>query len=217
MTLTLRMEGEAGIGVRAGKAINRFKVEKHFRWWMDEAGIFHCQRNAEAIASEACLDGFYVIRTSLPAQTLDRAGTVTAYKRLSRVERAFRRLRTVDLKVRPVFHRTEVRVRAHVFLCMLALHVEWHMRRRLAPVLFEDDDRGAAKARRGSPVEPAEVSGVAEAKADTKRTADGLPVHSLPVHSLPVHSLRTLLADLGPLTLNDASLGSTGQPVPDRL
>ncbi len=81
------------------------------------------------------------------------------------------------------------------------------MRRRLAPVLFEDDDRGAAKARRGSPVEPAEVSGVAEAKADTKRTADGLPVHSL----------RTLLADLGPLTLNDASLGSAGQPVPDRL
>ena len=114
-----RLKGTARIGVRVGKVINTFKVAKHFRWWLDAAGVFHHQRNADSITDEACLDGFDVIRTRSPRPDPDGAATVTAYKQLNRVECAFRSLKTVDLKVRPVFHRTEVR--AHGFLCMLAM------------------------------------------------------------------------------------------------
>ena len=132
------------------------------------------------------------MRTSLPAAELDAQGTVRAYKRLSAVERAFRSLKTVDLKVRPVFHYTEGRVRAHILLCMLAYHVEWHMRGWLEPLLFDDEDPDAAEAARASPVAPAQVSESAQRKARSQRTAAGLPVHSF----------RTLLADLATVAKN---------------
>ena len=150
------------------------------------------ERLLEPIAREAALDGLYIVRTSLTAAELDAEGTVRAYKRLSAVERAFRSLKTVDLKVRPIFHHAANRVRAHVFLCMLAYYVEWHMRQRLKPLLFDDDDAAAAEAARPSIVAPAEVSASAKNKARRKRTADGLPVHSF----------RTLLGDLATVAKN---------------
>ena len=155
-------------------------------------GFVRLSAKAESIAAEAALDGLYVVRTSLPAGELDAEGAVRAYKRLSAVERAFRSLKTVDLKVRPVFHRTADRVRAHVFLCMLAYYVEWHMRARLKPLLFDDHDPAAAEAARTSIVAPAQVSEAAKAKARGKRTANGLPVHSF----------RTLLGDLATIARN---------------
>ena len=133
-----------------------------------------------------------MVRTSVPETELDAHATVRTYKRLSTVERAFRSLKSVDLKVRPVFHRTPERVRAHVLLCMLAYYVEWHMRQRLAPMLFDDEDREAADTARPSIVAPAQVSESAQAKARTKRTAEGDPVHSF----------RNLLAHLATVTRN---------------
>ncbi len=187
-----RLEGRDRIGERVGKVIGRYKMAKHFTWSIDEQGRFHYRRNVESIASEAALDGLYVVRTSLPADKLDASDTVRAYKRLSAVEQAFRSLKTVDLKVRPVFHRNADRVRAHVLLCMLAYHVEWHMRQRLRPMLFDDEDRGGAEAGRVSAVASARKSAPARAKASTGRTAEGDPVHSF----------RTLLADLATVTRN---------------
>ena len=187
-----RLSGESKIGARVGKVIGRYKMAKHFEWSIDEKEGFTYRRNASSIAAEAALDGLYVVRTSVPEATLDAPGTVRAYKRLSTVERAFRSLKTVDLKVRPVFHRSAERVRAHVLLCMLAYYVEWHMRQRLSPMLFDDEDREAAEAARTSIVAPAQVSDTAQAKARTKRTAEGDPVQSF----------RTLLADLATVTRN---------------
>ena len=187
-----RLSGESQIGARVGKVIGRYKMAKHFEWSIDQKGLFTYRRNASSIAAEAALDGLYVIRTSVPESELDAPGTVRAYKRLSTVERAFRSLKTVDLKVRPVFHRTAERVRAHVLVCMLAYYVQWHMRQRLKPMLFDDEDPGAAEAARPSIVAPARVSDGAQAKARTKRTADGDPVHSL----------RSLLNDLATVTRN---------------
>ncbi len=151
-------------------------------------------------AAEARLDGIYVIRTSLDAASLGAEAAMEAYKGLAGVERAFRNAKS-DLRIRPVHVYSEDHVRAHVFMCMLALHVEWHMRRRLAPMLFEDDDREGARAQRSSPVEKAEVSESAKAKADTKRTPDGLPVHSF----------RTLLDDLSGMALNQLRLPGHGE------
>ncbi len=156
------MPGAGKIGERVGKVIGKYKMAKHFTWSIDDDGVFTYGRDEAAIAAEARL--LYVIR--LPQSELDGPGTVRAYKRLSSVERAFRSLKTVDLKVRPVYHRTEPR--AHVFLCMLAYYVEWHMRQRLKPMLFDDED--AEGARRSSVVAPAEVSASARAKTATKRT-----------------------------------------------
>src|SRR6202044_23183 len=130
----------------------------------------------DAIAHEARLDGVYVVRTSLPAAALDADETVQAYKDLAQVERAFRCLKTVDLDIRPIRHWVEERVRAHVFLCMLAYHVEWHLRRALAPLLFHDTDIAAARAGRASPVAKAEPSPTALAKKATKRNKAGQPV-----------------------------------------
>ena len=186
-----RLTGEDRIGERVGRNIGKYKMAKHFEWSIDDNGFFGYRRNAESVAAEAALDGLYVIRTSLPEAELDAADTVRAYKRLSTVERAFRSLKTVDLKVRPVFHRTAERVRAHVLLCMLAYYVEWHMRQRLAPLLF-DDENPAAAAGRASVVAPARVSESAKNKARRKRSDDGWPVHSF----------RTLLGDLATLTKN---------------
>ncbi len=189
---TRRLKEREKIGERVGKVIGKYKMAKHITWAIDDDGVFTYERDDASIAAEAKLDGLYVIRTSLPASALDGPGTVRAYKRLSSVERAFRSLKTVDLKVRPVYHRTEPRVRAHVLLCMLAYYVEWHMRQKLKPMLFDDEDPEDAEARRPSVVAPATVSLSAQAKAAAKRTSDGDPVHSL----------HTLIDDLATITRN---------------
>ena len=187
-----RLKDAEKIGERVGKVIGKYKMAKHLEWSIDAQGFFAYRRDAQSIAAQAALDGLYVIRTSLAQDEMNAADTVRAYKRLSTVERAFRSLKSVDLKVRPVFHRTAARVRAHVLVCMLAYYVEWHMRRRLAPLLFDDEDRAGAEAARTSVVAPARVSASARRKARRKRTDDGRPVHSL----------RTLLGDLATIAKN---------------
>jgi hypothetical protein len=185
------LRGADKIGLAVGALLGRRKVAKHFQITItDDALSF--TRNHAAIATEAALDGFYVLRTNVPADALNTADTVRAYKSLAGVERAFRSLKTVDLDIRPIFHWVSPRVRAHVFLCMLAYHLEWHMRQALAPILFDDHDRAAGEALRPSPVAKARPSPAAKRKAKTKRTDDGMPVHSF----------RTLLADLATLTRN---------------
>jgi transposase len=179
------LRGEAEIALKVGAIINRHKMAKHFELDVGEASFaFH--RNADAIAAEAALDGIYVVRTNLAQRVLDDAATVGAYKSLAKVERAFRSLKTVDIHLRPIFHWTAPRVRAHVLLCMLAYHVEHHMRARLAPMLYDETDHEAAAAMRTSIVAKAERSQAAIRKQTTGRTDDGLPVHSF----------QTLLADL---------------------
>ncbi len=198
------LHGTGEICLAVGAVINRRKVAKHFEITITDAD-FHFQRKPAAIEAEAALDGIYVLRTSLPTEKLDGDQAVLAYKNLARVERAFRSLKTVDIEVRPIHHWISPRVRAHVFLCMLAYHLEWHMRRALAPILFDDHRPEAAEAERASPVAKAKVSPVAKAKvspaarrkAAAKKTDDGLPVHSF----------RSLLADLACLTRNTVSYG----------
>jgi hypothetical protein len=171
------LRGEAEIALKVGAVINRHKVAKHFELSIGEASLsFH--RKTEAIAAEAALDGIYVVRTNLPKKLLDDAATVGAYKSLARVERAFRALKTVDIHLRPIFHWTTPRVRAHVLLCMLAYHVEHHMRARLAPMLYDETDHEAAAAMRASIVAKAGRSEAARRKQTTGLTDDGLPVHS---------------------------------------
>jgi hypothetical protein len=185
------LRGQAEIGLAVGAVLNKHKMAKHFT--LDIADThFGFARNIEQIAAEAALDGIYVVRTSLPATALDEATAVRSYKSLSLVERAFRCIKTVDLQVRPVYHWLAERVRAHVFLCMLAYYLEWHMRRCLAPLLYDDTDKAVAETLRPSVVAKAERSPAAVTKQTTGRTEDGLPVHSF----------RTLLADLATLTRN---------------
>jgi hypothetical protein len=191
------LRGADKIGLAVGALLGRRKVAKHFRITITDDALSFTRDHA-AIAAEAALDGFYVLRTGVPADALDAADTVRAYKSLARVERAFRSLKTVDLDIRPIFHWVSPRVRAHVFLCMLAYHLEWHMRQALAPMLFDDHDRAAGEALRSSPVAKAQPSPAAKRKAKTKRTDDGLPVHSF----------RTMLADLATLTRNTVRLAS---------
>jgi len=179
------LRGEAEIALKVGAVVNRHKVAKHFELSIGEAS-FSFHRKTEAIAAEAALDGIYVVRTNLPKKLLDDAATVGAYKSLARVERAFRSLKTVDVHLRPIFHWTTPRVRAHVLLCMLAYHVEHHMRARLAPMLYDETDHEAAAAMRASIVAKAERSEAARRKQTTGLTDDGLPVHSF----------QSLLADL---------------------
>ncbi|MDP2857830.1 MAG: transposase, partial [Bacillota bacterium] len=186
--------------------INRHKVAKHFQVEITDEG-FSYQRRTERIAAEASLDGIYVIRTSLPAPEMQAQETVRAYKGLSAVEKAFRSLKTVDLKVRPIYHRLEDRVRAHVFICMLAYYVEWHMRQALAPILFDDEEREVAERLRDSVVSPAKRSPKAQAKAQRKHTADGLPVHSF----------QTLLEDLATINKNRVHLKSPTTAAPKAL
>ena len=166
----------SAIGLKAGKILERHKVGKHYQLTIGE-GPFQWQRREEAIAAEAKLDGIYVIRTSEPAERFSAADTVRTYKSLSQVERAFRCLKGIDVLVRPIRHRTVARVPAHIFLCVLAYYVEWHMRRALAPILFEDAELPAARLRR-DPVLPAQPTASAKAKKATHTTPDGLPVHS---------------------------------------
>ena len=166
----------AAIGIKVGKVINRFKMGKHFHTTIAD-GRIHYTRRSDAIAREAQLDGLYVIRTSESSHNLSAADTVRSYKNLARVERAFRTLKGLDLQIRPIHHRTEPRVRAHIFLCLLAYYVEWHLRQALAPLLF--DDEGLAMERKTrDPVAPAKPSAGAKRKKTTRMTADGLPVHS---------------------------------------
>ena len=190
------LSGQAKIGLRIGRVLNRHKVGKHFELVISDNG-FSYERKKDQIAAEAELDGIYVIRTSVKAENFTSEDTVRAYKDLSTVERAFRCIKTVDLKVRPIFHWLDDRIRAHVFLCMLAYYVEWHMREKLASLLFDDHEREAAEATRTSVVQPAPRSQTARAKDRTKETADGLPVHSF----------RTLMADLGTLAKNRVRIG----------
>jgi hypothetical protein len=185
------LRGQARIALRVGKVLGRRKVGKHFTLEITDTR-FRATRDEAAIAREAALDGVYVLRTSVGANRLPTAEAVRSYKQLAAIERAFRSLKTVDLKVRPIHHRKADRVRAHVFLCMLAYYVEWHMRRAWAPLLFDDDDKAAAEAERRSVVAPAQRSPRAQAKARTKRMDDGGPVHSF--HSLLRH-LRTIVKD----------------------
>ena len=186
-----RLLGQTKIALRVGKVLNRFKMGKHFRLEITDEAMQYA-RDPHSITAEALLDGLYVLRTSVPLSTLSTADPVRAYKSLSTVERAFRSLKTVDLPVRPIGHRLAERVRAHVFLCMLAYYVEWHMRQALAPLLFDDDDKAGGEARRASVVAPAQRSPRAQGKAQTKRTDAGMPVHSF----------QTLLEDLATVTKN---------------
>ena len=195
------LRGKHVIGLRVGRVLGRFKMGKHYQIQIDEDG-FHYERKPDSIEREKKLDGIYVIRTNVKAAAMSSPDVVRSYKQLSHVERAFRSLKTVDLKVRPIHHRLEDRVRAHVFLCMLAYYVEWHMRRKLAPLLFEDHDQKAATLRRESVVKPALRSEAAERKAATKHDDDGLPVHSF----------RSLLSDLATLTINQIQTGNASLP-----
>jgi transposase len=185
------LRGEQAIALRVGRLIGRFHMAKHFELTITDSSL-RWTRKAGAIAQEAALDGIYVIRTSVTAQQLEAGAAVAAYKSLAHVERAFRSMKTVDLHVRPVFHYNAQRVRAHVFLCMLAYYVAWHMRVRLKPMLFDDEHLDEASAARASPVVKAIRSVHAKAK-DASRTADD---------GLPLHSFRTLLQDLGTLAYN---------------
>lgn len=205
------MRGEQAIALRVGRVIHRYKMAKHIEVTIADDS-FSWRRRDEAIAAETALDGLYVIRTSVSGDHLQAPDAVAAYKSLAHVERAFRSLKTVDLNVRPVFHYSPHRVRAHVFLCMLAYYVEWNMRQRLKPILFDDEDLEWANQQRPSPVLKARRSERAKAKDRTRRTDEGLPAHSF----------RTLLKDLATLSYNithtaanpDAKLIVITEPTP---
>ncbi len=175
---------ETEIALKVGRVLGRYKMGKHYTYKIEE-GTFPWARNPESIEQETKLDGIYVLRTSESPERLSAPETVRSYKALSQVERAFRCLKGIDLLVRPIRHRSEHRVPAHIFLCMLAFYVEWHMRRALAPILFEDEDLPKDRKRR-DPILPAKASASAKLKKATHQTPEGLPVHSF----------ETLMADL---------------------
>lgn len=189
------LKGRERIMRRVDRALDKFKMRKHFRVRIEERS-FSYERDQEGIAKESALDGFYVIRTSVARETLSPEDAVRAYKGLSTAERAFRTLKSIELSVRPIYHRLAERVKAHVFLCMLAYHLEWHMKKALAPMLFEDDRKPEGEALRGSVVSPARRSPGALAKSQRRQTEDGMPTHSF----------RTLLSDLATLTRNSVHL-----------
>ena len=190
------LRGAADIGAAVGKALERHKVGKHFETDITDDDLVFT-RTPETIATEAMLDGIYVIRTNVPAQTMAADQVVLGYKSLAHVERAFRSIKTVDLEVRPIFHYADWRVRGHVFLCMLSYYLEWHMRRALAPMLFEDHEREAAAASRSSPVDKAAVSPAAKRKAKSKTDDAGQTVASF----------QSVLRHLATLTRNTVRFG----------
>ena len=185
------LRGRSKIGLRVGRVLGRYKMAKHFLLEIEE-DCFSYRRNEETIAREQALDGVYMIRTSVPPGVMGTTTVVRAYKSLSQAERAFRTMKTIDLKVRPIHHRLEDRVRAHVFLCMLAYYVEWHMLRALAPLLFVDEEPEGESLRRKSIVAPAQRSASALSKAFSKKNSRGETVHSF----------RGLMAHLGTMTKN---------------
>ena len=196
------LRGAAKIGLRVGKVMGRFKMAKHFKLTITDDS-FRYERDAQAIAAETALDGIYVVRSTVGPERMSPDEIVRSYKSLANVERAFRCIKTAELNIRPIHHRKEERVRAHVLLCMLAYYVEWHMRRLLAPILFDDDDRKGGEARRASVVAPARRSERAEAKALTKRTDAGEPVHSF----------TSLFRDLATIAKNRIQPKATDAPV----
>jgi transposase len=196
-----RLHGKDAIGVRVGKVINKYRVSKHFKLDIRDLS-FDFEIDEEKVAAEAALDGIYVVRTSLPKETIGTDDTVRSYKLLSQVERAFRSFKTLDLKVRPIHHNLSNRVRAHIFLCMLAYYVEWHMLEAWRPLLFSDEDQEAK--RTADPVAPAQRSQAALRKAQTKTLADGSPVHSF----------QTLLKILGGIVLNTCRVPGAGPDAP---
>jgi transposase len=185
------LRGKEQIGLRVGRELKSTKMQKHFELTIEDDS-FTYRRLEEKIAEEAALDGLYVVRTSVPAETLSAERTVASYKDLSQVEWAFRSMKSVDLKVRPIFHWKDDRIRAHVFLCMLAYYVEWHMRGKLAELLFDDHERELAEETRESIVAKAPRSEAARRKESKRRTSDGLPVQSF----------QCLLKDLATLCKN---------------
>jgi len=187
-----RLAGAGKIGIRVGKVIGRYKMAKHYTLTITE-DTFSFTRNTEAITAEAALDGIYVIRTSVTPEQMNPAKVVATYKSLSRVERDFRSLKSIDLDLRPIHHYTETRVRAHVFICMLAAYLVWHLRQAWAPLTFTDEHRPDP----GDPVAPARRSQGADAKAATKTTTE----------HLPARSFTALLDHLATLTRADLQYG----------
>ena len=196
-----KLAGQAAIGVRVGKIVNQYKVAKHFQLTIGETA-FSFQRQPDSIAAEAALDGLYIIRTSVLATQMAAADCVRNYKSLANVERAFRSLKTIDLKVRPIHHHLADRVRAHIFLCLLAHYVEWHLREAWRELMFADPDQQAKATR--DPVAPAKRSKAALAKIASKHLDDGTPAHSF----------CTLLAELGTIVRNTCRTPSTGPDAP---
>jgi hypothetical protein len=196
-----KLAGQDEIGLRVGKIINQYKVAKHFELAIGE-NTFSFERKREAIAAEAALDGIYIIRTSVDTERMDAADCVRHYKSLAHVERAFRSLKTIDLKVRPIHHRSADRVRAHIFLCMLAYYVEWHMREAWRELMFADTQTQAKATR--DPVAPAKRSQAALAKASTHTLDDGTPAHSF----------ATLMAELATIVRNTCRTPRAGPDAP---
>jgi hypothetical protein len=193
-----RLAGAGKIGIRVGKVVGRYKMAKHYTLTITE-DTFAFTRNTGAITAEAALDGLYVIRTTIDSEQMDSAKVVATYKSLARVERDFRSIKSIDLDLRPIHHWTETRVRAHVFICMLASYLLWHLRQAWAPLTFTDENRP-------DPVAPAQRSRGAEAKAASKTTTD----------ELPATSFTALLNHLGTLARVDLRYGDhdTGPTVP---
>jgi len=192
------LRGKDKIGLRVGRELKSTKMQKHFALTIEE-DAFSYRRDEEQIAAEAALDGLYVVRTSVAEETLSAEQTVSAYKDLSQVEWAFRSLKSVDLHVRPIYHWKDDRIRSHVFLCMLAYYVEWHLRGQLSELLFDDHERESAESERASIVSPAPRSEAARRKEHERTTADGLPVQSF----------QCLLKDLATLCKNRVSWESS--------
>ncbi len=196
-----KLRGEDAIGVRVGRVVDRYKVAKHFELDIGEASLSFARRQ-ERIDAEAALDGVYIIRTSVPAIQMDAPQCVRNYKSLANVERAFRSFKTIDLKVRPIHHRLADRVRAHIFLCMLAYYLEWHLREAWRELMYADTD-SQAKATR-DPVAPAQRSQAAQLKAATHTLDDGSPAHSF----------ATLLAELATIVRNTCRTPHAGPDAP---
>jgi transposase len=196
-----RLHGQDAIGVRIGKVVNKYKVAKHFTLDIRERS-FEFEVDQKKVTAEAALDGVYIVRTSLSAQCISADDTVRSYKRLSQVERAFRSMKSIDLNVRPIRHRREIRVRAHIFLCMLAYYVQWHMLEAWRPLLFCDEDHEAKASR--DPVAPAKRSASALRKVHTRTLDDGTEVHSL----------RTLLKHLSAIVRNVCRLSGSASDGP---
>ena len=196
-----KLKGQDKIGLRVGRVVNKYKVAKHFVLEIQDRA-FSYQRQHDSIAQEAALDGIYVIRTSVTSARMDSAECVRSYKLLAKVEHAFRSLKTIDLKIRPIHHRLADRVRAHIFLCMLAYYVEWHMREAWRELMFADPDQDAKQTR--DPVAPAQRSAAALRKANRQHLDDGTPVHSF----------STLLAELASIVRNTCRTPMAGDNAP---
>ncbi len=196
------LKGADKIGLRVGKVLNKFKVGKLFEIEISDSH-FAYRRKSEVIEREKILDGVYIIRTSVESDKMDAATTVRAYKGLSKVEQAFRCLKTIDLKVRPIYHYLDHRVKGHIFLCFLAYYVEWHMRKALAPILFEEEDIEQISSSDREELLRYQPSLIAKQKAGNKRNQQ----------NLPVHSFSTLLADLATIAQNKIQINLQGERV----